>query len=213
VPFPGKGALVVEAQIGGYDLSRVFMDGGSGINIIYTETLKEMGIPLSKLTRSENAFHGIVPGRAVRPVGTIALDVIFGEEGHFRKERLDFEVVDWPSQYNAILGRTAFVRFMAVPHYAYLLLKMPGPKGIITVYGNYKKSDNCDIEFNRISQSFGTQQELDEIAATTDHSVPLMSQKTAPEMEFDLKKDTTEHQVHPTDPAKTVLVSNTLPVA
>ena len=62
------------------------------------------------------------------------------------------------------------------------------------MYGNYKKSDNCDIEFNKISQSFGTQQELDEIAANTDHSVPLMSQKTAPGMEFDLKKDTTEHQ-------------------
>ena len=73
------------------------MDGGSGINIIYTETLKVMGIPINKLARSENAFHGIVPGRAVRPLGTIALDVVFGEESHFRKERLDFEVVDWPS--------------------------------------------------------------------------------------------------------------------
>ena len=102
---------------------------------------------------------------------------------------------------------------MAVPHNAYLVLKMPGPKGIITVYGNYKKSDNCDIEFNKISQSFGTQQELDEIAANTDHSVPLMSQKTAPGMEFYLKKDTTEHQVHPTDPSKTVPVSNNLLVA
>ena len=97
--------LIVEDQIGGYDLRKVFMDGGSGMNIIYTETLKEMGIPLNKLTRSENVFHGIVPGRAVRPVGTIARDVIFGEEGHFRKERLDFEVVDWPSQYNAIWGK------------------------------------------------------------------------------------------------------------
>ena len=102
---------------------------------------------------------------------------------------------------------------MAIPHYAYLLLKMPGPKGIITVYGNCKKSDNCDIDFNKISQCFGTQQELDEIAATTDHSVPLMSQKTAPEMEFDLKKDTTEYQVHPTDPTKTVRIYNTLPIA
>ena len=62
---------------------------------------------------------------------------------------------------------------MAIPHYAYLLLKMSGPKGIITVYGNYKKSDICDIEFNRISQSFGTQHELDEIVATTDHSVQI----------------------------------------
>ena len=150
VPFPGKAALVVEAQVGGFDLARIFMDGGSGINIIYVDTLKAMGIPVGRLQRSENAFHGIVPGKAVRPVGMIALDVIFGEHGNFRKEKLDFEVVDWPSQYNAILGRTAFARFMAVPHYAYLVLKMPGPKGIITVYGNYKKSDNCDIEFNKI---------------------------------------------------------------
>ena len=104
---------------------------------------------MGRLQRSENAFDGIVPGKAVRPVGMIALDVIFGEHDNFRKEKLDFEVVDWPSQYNAILGRTAFARFMAIPHYAYLVLKMPGPKGIITVYGNYKKSDNCDIEFNK----------------------------------------------------------------
>ena len=102
---------------------------------------------------------------------------------------------------------------MAIHHYAYLVLKMPGPKGIITVYGNYKKSDNCDIEFNKISQSFGTQQELDEIAANTDHSVPLMSQKMALGMEFDLKKDTTEHDAHPTDPTKMIFVSNNLPIA
>ena len=189
------------------------MDGGSGINIIYVDTLKVMGIPVGRLQRSENAFHGIVPGKAVRSGGMIALDVIFGEHINFRKEKLDFEVVDWPSQYNAILGRTAFARFMAIPHYAYLVLKMPGPKGIIKVYGNYKKSNNCDIEFNKISQSFGTQQELDEIAANTDHSVPLMSQKTAPGMEFDLKKDTAEHEVPPTDPSTTVLVSNNLPIA
>jgi hypothetical protein len=57
VPLPGKAALVVEAQIGGYDLARVFMAGGSGINIIYMETLKVMGVPTGKLQRSENAIH------------------------------------------------------------------------------------------------------------------------------------------------------------
>ena len=141
-------------------MTRFFMDGGSGINIVYTATLKYMGIPTNKLAMSENTYHRIVPGKAIRPLGTIALGIYFGTKSHFRKERLDFEVVDWPSQY--------------------LLLRMPGPKGVITVYENYKKSHNCDIDFNKISQSFGTQQELAEISATTDHSVPLMSQKTAP---------------------------------
>jgi hypothetical protein len=36
---------------------------------------------------------------------------------------------------------------MAVPHYAYLVLKIPGPNGFITVKGNFEVSDTCDEEF------------------------------------------------------------------
>jgi hypothetical protein len=35
--------------------------------------------------------------------------------------------------YHAILGRPTYAKFMAVPNYAYLKLKMPGPKGVITI--------------------------------------------------------------------------------
>jgi hypothetical protein len=45
---------------------------------------------------------------------------------------------------------------MAVPHYTYLVLKMPGPKGIITVKGSFEVSDLCDKEFHKIAQNFGT---------------------------------------------------------
>ena len=41
---------------------------------------------------------------------------------------------------HALLGRIAFARFNAVPHYAYLKLKMPGPRGVITVNGNTEHS-------------------------------------------------------------------------
>ena len=41
---------------------------------------------------------------------------------------------------HALLGRTAFARFNAVPHYAYLELKMPGPRGVIIVNGNTERS-------------------------------------------------------------------------
>jgi hypothetical protein len=44
---------------------------------------------------------------------------------------------------------------MAVPHYTYLVLKMPGPKGIITVKGSFELSDLCDKEFHKIAQNFG----------------------------------------------------------
>jgi hypothetical protein len=44
---------------------------------------------------------------------------------------------------------------MAVPHYTYLVLKMPGPRGIITVKGSFEVSDLCDREFHKMAQNFG----------------------------------------------------------
>jgi hypothetical protein len=44
---------------------------------------------------------------------------------------------------------------MAVPHYTYLVLKMPGPNGIIIMKGSFKLSDICDKEFHKMAQSFG----------------------------------------------------------
>jgi hypothetical protein len=50
------------------------------------------------------SFHGIVPGSANYPLGRIVLDICFGNRQNYRREKLDFEVMDWPSQYHAILG-------------------------------------------------------------------------------------------------------------
>jgi hypothetical protein len=104
VPRPGHTPMVLKAQIGGYDIGRVFMDAGSGINLIYARTLKAMNISLEWLQPIDCSFHGIVPGSANHTLGKIELDVCFGDSGNFRREKLEFEVMDWPSQYHAILG-------------------------------------------------------------------------------------------------------------
>ena len=91
-------------------------------------------------------------------MGRISLEVVFGSSTNFRKETLDFEVVDWKSQYHAILGQPAVARFMAVPHYAYLKLKMPGPHGVITVSGSFVRSDRCDKEFHKLAEAFTAHQ-------------------------------------------------------
>jgi hypothetical protein len=213
VPRPGHSALVVHAQIDGYNVERVFMDGGSGINIIYADTLRRMNKNLEGLAKSDTSFHGIVPGKANYPLGSISLEVIFGKSDNYRRETLHFEVVDWPSQYHAILGRPAYARFLAVPHYAYLKLKMPGPKGPITVKGDFQKSDKCDSEFNKISQSFGMQEELEEISKTNNHAVLPEAKRPVPDDAFDATNDTKKYQVHPTDQSKTAMVSSSLPIA
>jgi hypothetical protein len=54
--------LVLKAQIGTYDLDRIFMDAGSGINLIYAKTLQAMHISLEFLKSTDCSFHGIVLG-------------------------------------------------------------------------------------------------------------------------------------------------------
>jgi hypothetical protein len=83
--------------------------------------------------------------------------------------------MDWPSQYHAILGRPTFAKFMAVPHYAYLAFKIPGPKWVITVQGSFEVSNTCDKEFNRLAQTFGMTAEYARLKGETDHNVLLTS--------------------------------------
>jgi hypothetical protein len=52
-------------------------------------------------------------------------------------------VVDISSPYHALLSHPALAKFMVVPHYAYLKMKLPGPRGMITVSGCFKKSLAC----------------------------------------------------------------------
>jgi hypothetical protein len=45
-----------------------------------------------------------------------------------------------------MLGRPCYAKFMAVPNYTYLKLKMPGPKRTITVEPTYCHAYECDVE-------------------------------------------------------------------
>jgi hypothetical protein len=60
----------------------------------------------------------------------------FGTVEHFRTDYVNFVVVDFDSTYHAILGRPALNEFMVVPHYSYLVLKMPTEHGVLTLRGN-----------------------------------------------------------------------------
>jgi hypothetical protein len=152
-------------------LKKVFMDGGSSINLIYANTLRKIKIPLTDLLPLETSFHDTVPGKPTYPLGVINLDVIFGTPVNFRKEKIEFEVVDWPSQYHAILWRPAFARFMAVPHYAYLKLGMSGNRGPLTISSSFARCENCDKDFNTLSQIFGIHVELHHIRESTNMDV------------------------------------------
>jgi hypothetical protein len=143
---PGKYPLVVDPVIGNIRLTKVLMDGGSTLNIIYAETLGLLQIDLSLIRAGAAPFHGIILGKRVQPLGQLDLPVCFGTPSHFRKETLMFEVVGFRGTYHAVLGRPCYAKFMAVPNYTYLKLKMSGPNGVITVSSTYRHAYECDVE-------------------------------------------------------------------
>jgi hypothetical protein len=59
---------------------------------------------------------------------------------------LTFEVAVFRGAYHAILGRSCYAKFMAVPNYTYLKMKMPGPKGVITMGSSIEHAFDCDVE-------------------------------------------------------------------
>jgi len=144
VDNPGQLALVVAPQVGGYVFTKVLMDGGSSINILYYDTFRRMNLLDKDLKPFSTVFHGVVPGKSAYPVGKISLEVAFGDEHNYRVESLWFEMVKIKSPYHALFGRPAYAKFMARPCYVYLQLKMPGLKGTITVYGDRKTAMECE---------------------------------------------------------------------
>jgi hypothetical protein len=122
--------LVLDPTITGMTITKVLIDGGAGLNLIFLETLRKMGLEFARMnTPTSSLFYGIVPSKATMPPGQITLPVTFGTPTNYRTEFIKFEVADFKSSYHAILGRPALAKFMAIPHYHTSYSKCRGPTG------------------------------------------------------------------------------------
>jgi hypothetical protein len=183
---PGCFPLVLKPVVAGSRLNKVLIDGGSELNVLFTNTLKKMKLDITNmLTKSASPFYDIIPGNVAIPLGSVALPVTFGEtRENYRTEYIKFEVADFETSYHAILGRPAIAKFMVVPHYTYLVLKMPSPAGVLTLQGDLKISFECDPEAMELATTNQVPNAMMEIFAA--------SKKLAPtELEIPEKTDTT----------------------
>jgi hypothetical protein len=81
------------------------------------------------------------------------LPVQFGNPNHFHIDYVNFVVMDFEGTYHAILGRPALTKFMVVPHYSYLVLKMPTELGVLTLRGNVYTAYTCEEESFRVAEA------------------------------------------------------------
>jgi hypothetical protein len=171
---PGRFPLVLKPVVAGSRLNKVLIDGGSGLNVLFTKTLKKMKLDITHmLTKSTSPFYGIVPGNATIPLGSVVLPVIFGESrDNYRTEYVKFEVADFETSYHAILSRPAIAKFMAVPHYTYLVLKMPSPAGVLSLQGDLKISHDFDTEAVEIASTNQVPNAMMEVYAASKKLAP-----------------------------------------
>src|SRR5207237_10910215 len=142
------------------------IDGRARPSSLFAKTLDDTKIPRPELKRSRAPFHGVIPGTSATPLGTIKPPVTFGSRENFRTEDVTFEVADFEAAYHAILGRPALAKFMAVPHYTYMMMKLPGPNGIISLQGYVRRSFDCDQESCTIAENIQAKADRDSIRLT-----------------------------------------------
>jgi hypothetical protein len=197
MPNPGGYALVMDPTFIGpannVRFSKVLIDNGSNINIMYQDMMQKLGIKENMLEPSKTTFHGIVPGLSCAPMGKIRMDVMFGNRDNCRVENLLFEVVDLDSPYHALLGRPALAKFMASTHVVYLKMKMPGLKGGITIIGDYKRSMACASAGSYLAETLIIAEEKKKLKRAIEIAEAVMAGKSMPDM-FNLN-GTTSFQV------------------
>jgi hypothetical protein len=153
--------------------------GESGINVLYASALDDMGIPRSQLRPSTAPFHVVVPGMEALHIGQIDLPITFGDMQNFRTETLTFEVVGFSGTYHAILERPAYAKFMAMPNYTYLKLKILDPKWIIVVEPTYQRAYECDAECFQFAKAIIGSERLRAEPWSEDQDVPESYKRAA----------------------------------
>ena len=79
----GLATLVLDPIIDGFHMTRVLMDGGSSLNLLYQDTVCKMAINPSRIKPTITTFKGVIPGVEARCTGSITLEVVFGSPDNF----------------------------------------------------------------------------------------------------------------------------------
>jgi hypothetical protein len=137
------------------------IDSGASLNLLMRRTFIEMGLSLAFLTPVQDTFHGIISGQSSMPIGRIDLEVSCGSGENKRRETLTFEVASFDIGYNCILRRPFLLKFMVVIHTAYATIKMPGPKGLITITSDHQDAIACENAALTHARKFGNKEAQD----------------------------------------------------
>ena len=125
---PHDDALVVTLRIGGFLVKRVMIDQGSGVEIMYLNLYKGLGLKPKDLSKYDTPLVGF-KGKVVMPKGHINLSIV--TEG--KEVEVNFIVVNAFSPYTTILGWPWIHAIRAVPSVLHQKIKFPTENGVVVL--------------------------------------------------------------------------------
>jgi hypothetical protein len=128
---------------------------------------------------------------------------LFRDMSNYHTKTLTFEVVDFSRPYHIILGRSCYIKFMAIPSYSYLKLKIPGPIGVITVEARTQQALDCDQDSIELAAVAVTMTKLRELSLWIPTAPPNLAIPMTLSI-FKMDEDAKAVQIDAGDPAKTV---------
>nr|GEU72701.1 reverse transcriptase domain-containing protein [Tanacetum cinerariifolium] len=146
-----EGPMIIEAEIRGHFIHRMYVDGGLASEILYEHCFNRLRPEIKNQMVPATAPSIGFSGEIIWPLGKISLLVKIGDDEHSTSTWMNFVIVRSSSPYNEIIGRTGVRKIQTVPSIAHGMLKFPIAGGILTL----KSSKIIPIECVVVSRSEG----------------------------------------------------------
>nr|GEV59972.1 reverse transcriptase domain-containing protein [Tanacetum cinerariifolium] len=128
-----EGPLVIEAKMGGHMIHRMYIDGGSSMEILYEHCFNQLRPEIkSQMVPATTSMTGF-SGETIWPLGQLRRLVTIGNATHATKAWMNFMVVKSMSPYNGITRRSGLKAIQAIPSTIHGMLKFPVEGGIATI--------------------------------------------------------------------------------
>ncbi|GKE09317.1 reverse transcriptase domain-containing protein [Tanacetum coccineum] len=138
--------LVIESEIGGHMIHRMYVDGGSLTEVLYEHCFNRLRLEIkNQMVPATTSLTGF-SGETIWPLGQLRLLVTIGDANHSTKAWMNFMIVRSLSPYNGIIGRPGIREIQAVPSTAHGMLKFPIDEGIVTIRSTILIPAECATE-------------------------------------------------------------------
>ena len=140
--YPHNDPLIVEAHIANFEVRRILVDTRASVNIMFAEAFRALNVAEHLLDRSISPLISF-SSDIVQPLGSIHLPFTIGTGPYTATITTNFLVVDCPTAYNVILGRTCINDLKAMVSTHMLLMKFPTPYGNGYIRGDQLSARSC----------------------------------------------------------------------